>query len=65
MTSRMLPVTPGLAGERADAGLAKLLGLSRSAAAEMLAGGLVLQNGKLIGKSDRLIEDAWLDVTLP
>jgi len=61
----MLPVTPGLAGERADAGLAKLLGLSRSAAAEMLAGGLVLQNGKLIGKSDRLIEDAWLDVTLP
>jgi len=61
----MLPVTQGLAGERADAGLAKLLGLSRSAAAEMLAGGLVLQNGKQIGKSDRLIEDAWLDVTLP
>jgi len=61
----MLPVTPGLAGERADAGLAKLLGLSRSAAAEILNSGLVLQNGKAIGKSDRLMEDAWLDVTLP
>lgn len=65
MTSRMLPVTPGLVGERADAGIAKLLGMSRSAVAELIAEGLVSQNGKTIGKSDRLIADAWLDVTLP
>lgn len=60
-----LPVPDGLAGERADAGLAKLMGLSRSAAAELLADGLVLQNSKLIGKSDRLIEGAILEVSMP
>jgi 23S rRNA pseudouridine1911/1915/1917 synthase len=61
----LLPVTPGLAGERADAGLAKLLGMSRSAVADLLTDGLVVQNGKVISKSDRLIEDALLEVTLP
>jgi 23S rRNA pseudouridine1911/1915/1917 synthase len=61
----MLPVTPGLAGQRADAGLAKLLGMSRNAVADLLTEGCVYQNGKLLGKSDRLIEDALLEVTLP
>jgi len=65
MTARMLPVTPGLAGQRADAGLAKLLGMSRNAVADLLTDGCVYQNGKLLGKSDRLIEDALLEVTLP
>lgn len=60
-----LPVPSGLAGERADAGLAKLMGLSRSAAAEILSAGNVLQNGKAIDKSDRLIDGAVLEVTLP
>lgn len=55
----------GLAGERADAGLAKLMGLSRSAAAEILSAGSVLQNGKAIDKSDRLVDGAVLEVTLP
>jgi 23S rRNA pseudouridine1911/1915/1917 synthase len=65
LTAKLLPVTPGLAGERADAGLAKLLGMSRSAVADLLTDGLVVQNGKVISKSDRLIEDALLEVTLP
>lgn len=60
-----LPVPDGLAGERADAGLAKLMGLSRSAAAEILTAGSVLQNGKPLGKADRLIDGAVLEVTLP
>jgi 23S rRNA pseudouridine1911/1915/1917 synthase len=60
-----LPVPSGLAGERADAGLAKLMGLSRSAGAEILSAGSVLQNGKAIDKSDRLIDGAVLEVTLP
>jgi 23S rRNA pseudouridine1911/1915/1917 synthase len=60
-----LPVPSGLAGERADAGLAKLMGLSRSAAAEILSLGSVLQNGRIIDKSDRLIDGATLEVTLP
>ncbi|MFM2030688.1 MAG: hypothetical protein RI927_308 [Actinomycetota bacterium] len=62
---KLLPVPGGLAGERADAGLAKLMGLSRSAAAELLSDGLVLQNSKVIGKSDRLIDGAVLEVSMP
>jgi len=63
--SRYLPVPPGIAGERADAGIAKLLGLSRAAAADLLTKDCVHQNGKLIGKSDKLIVDAMLDIQIP
>ena len=63
--TRMLPVPDGLAGERVDAGLAKLLGLSRSICADMISDGLVSQNGKIVSKSDRLMPDAYLEVTLP
>lgn len=62
---KLLPVPDALAGERADAGLARLMGLSRSVAADLLAEGNVQQNGKLIGKSDRLINGALLEVTFP
>ena len=63
--SRVLLVPPGIAGERADAGLAKLLGLSRAAAADLLLQGLATQNGKVLGKSDKLVADAMLDITVP
>lgn len=63
--SRLLPVPDGLAGERVDAGLAKLLGLSRSVCADMITEGLVSQNGKVVSKSDRLMHEAYLEVTLP
>ena len=63
--TKFLPVPDGLVGGRADAGLAKLLGMSRSACSDLLALGLVLQNGKLIGKSDLLVADAILEVGLP
>jgi 23S rRNA pseudouridine1911/1915/1917 synthase len=63
--SRLLPVPEGLAGERVDAGLAKLLGLSRSVCADMITDGLVSQNGRVVAKSDRLMPDAYLEVTLP
>jgi 23S rRNA pseudouridine1911/1915/1917 synthase len=62
---KQLPVPGGLAGERADAGIAKLLGISRSVAADLLSAGHVQQNGGTIQKSDRLIEDAFLEITLP
>ncbi|MEY2946558.1 MAG: hypothetical protein RL243_1342 [Actinomycetota bacterium] len=65
MSSRLLPVTEGLAGQRADAGLSKLLGMSRNAVADLLNDGYVLQNGKPLGKSDKLIVDSILEVTLP
>ncbi|WP_334144748.1 pseudouridine synthase, partial [Corynebacterium nuruki] len=63
--SRMMPVPPGLAGMRVDAGLSKLLGLSRTVVAELAAAGDINQDGTPVGKSDRLTEGAWLDVTLP
>jgi 23S rRNA pseudouridine1911/1915/1917 synthase len=63
--SRLLPVPEGLAGERVDAGLAKLLGLSRSVCADMITDGLVSQNGKVVSKSDRLMPEAFLEVVLP
>ena len=61
--SRSLPVPDGLAGLRVDAGLAKLLGFSRTLAAEVAESGGVVLDGVLVGKADKLIAGAWLEVT--
>ena len=63
--TRVLPVPDGLAGERVDAGLARLLGLSRSSVATLAEAGQVLVDGHPAGKSDRLTAGAWLEVRLP
>ena len=63
--SRHLMVPEGLDGMRVDAALAKLLGISRTVAAELAQAGDVLVDGAVVGKSDRLAADTWLDVTLP
>jgi len=61
--SRSLPVPDGLAGERADAAIARLLGFSRTFAAEVIdAGGAVL-DGATLAKSDRLSAGGWLEVS--
>ncbi len=65
MSSRLLPVPDGLDGMRVDAGLARLLGMSRTAAAELVESGAVQLDGRVVGKSDRLRAEALLDVTLP
>ena len=62
---RMMPVPDGLAGMRVDAGLSKLLGLSRTAVAELAEAGDVQQDMRTVGKSDRLVDGGWLDITLP
>ncbi|WP_207457845.1 RluA family pseudouridine synthase [Herbiconiux sp. SYSU D00978] len=62
MEVRSLPVPDGLAGERVDAALAKLLGFSRTFAAEVAAEGGVTADGVVLGKSDRLVAGAWLEV---
>ena len=62
---RLVQVPEGLSGTRADAGISKLLGMSRSAVATMLESGLVEQNDSVIGKSDSLVSDAWLRITMP
>ncbi|HEY8912693.1 RluA family pseudouridine synthase [Lacisediminihabitans sp.] len=63
METRSLPVPDGLAGERTDAALAKLLGFSRSFAAEVAESGGVTADGVVLGKSDRLQAGSWLEVT--
>jgi 23S rRNA pseudouridine1911/1915/1917 synthase len=60
---RSLPVPDGLAGERVDAALAKLLGFSRTFAAEVASSGGVEVDGRTVGKSDRLEAGAWLEVS--
>lgn len=65
MTTRSMPVPEGLAGMRVDAGLARLLGLSRTAAATLAEDGGVDLDGAVVGKSDRLVAGAWLEVRLP
>jgi 23S rRNA pseudouridine1911/1915/1917 synthase len=62
---RSLPVPDGLAGERLDVGLSRLLGLSRTAAADLAERGDVAVDGRVAGKSDRLAAGAWLEVVLP
>jgi len=62
---RLIQVPEGLSGLRADAGIAKLLGLSRSSVADMIEAGLVLQDDLVIGKSASLVENAWLKISLP
>lgn len=62
MERRSLPVPDGLAGERADAGLAKLLGFSRTFAAEVIEAGGATLDASPLGKSDRLTAGGWLEV---
>jgi 23S rRNA pseudouridine1911/1915/1917 synthase len=61
--SRSLPVPEGLAGERVDAAIAKLLGFSRTFAAEVIEAGGVQLDGKILAKSDRLAAGGWLEVS--
>ena len=63
MESRSIPIPDGLDGSRVDAGLAKLLGFSRSFAAEIAEAGGVTVDGREAGKSDRLTAGSWLEVS--
>jgi 23S rRNA pseudouridine1911/1915/1917 synthase len=62
---RSLPVPDGLDGMRVDAGLAKLLGLSRTVVAAIAEAGDVVIDGRPAAKSDRLVAGSMLEVTLP
>ena len=55
----------GLDGERLDAALARMFGLSRSKAVELIADGMVLVGGRAAAKSERVLAGDWLSVTLP
>jgi 23S rRNA pseudouridine1911/1915/1917 synthase len=60
---RSLPVPDGLDGTRVDAAVSKLLGFSRSFAAEVAAAGGVSLDGRVLDKSDRLSSGGWLEIS--
>ncbi len=62
---RELAVPDGLDGERLDAAMAQMFGLSRSRAAELIGDGMVLLGGRTAAKSDRVLAGDPLQVTLP
>ncbi|MET0673486.1 MAG: RluA family pseudouridine synthase [Microbacterium pygmaeum] len=63
MPSRLLPVPEGLEGSRIDQALAKMLGFSRTFAAEVAEAGGVIVDGRPAGKSDRVTAGSILDIT--
>ena len=62
---RSLPVPEGLDGLRLDAALSRLFGLSRTAAVTVIEQGGASVDGRVRGKSDRVLAGAILDVELP
>jgi 23S rRNA pseudouridine1911/1915/1917 synthase len=58
-------VPDGLAGERLDAALSRLFGVSRTKAAELIESGLVQVDGAPAPKSSRVTAGVMLDVELP
>ena len=62
---RLVYVPEGLDGERLDAAIARMFGVSRTGAAELIGDGKVLIDGKPTMKSDRVTTGAELSVTLP
>jgi 23S rRNA pseudouridine1911/1915/1917 synthase len=63
--ARTLVVPEGLAGERLDAALSRLFGMSRTKAAELIEAGRVTLDGSPAAKSARVTAGVLLDVELP
>ena len=62
---RSLPVPDGLDGLRVDVAVARMFGLSRTAAADLADAGAVVLGGRPARKSDRVGGGVWLEVSLP
>jgi 23S rRNA pseudouridine1911/1915/1917 synthase len=62
---RVLQVPEGLAGERVDSALARLLGLSRTRASELVSEGHVMLDGQAPAKSDRVTPGSILEASIP
>ena len=60
--ARVLFVPEGLEGERVDAAVARMLGLSRSKIADLILRGLVQVDGAVVAKSERVTAGAVLEV---
>ncbi|NRQ50984.1 RluA family pseudouridine synthase [Aeromicrobium stalagmiti] len=62
---KVIQVPEGLAGERVDSALARLLGLSRTRASELVADGHVTLDGAAPAKSDRVVPGSILEASIP
>jgi 23S rRNA pseudouridine1911/1915/1917 synthase len=62
---RVVTIPDGLSGERVDAAMARMFGLSRTRSAALIADGLVHLDGERVGKSDRVVSGSVLEATLP
>jgi len=60
-----VPIPEGLEGERIDAALARLFGLSRTRAADLIGQGAVLIDGEPPLKSERVTAGSIVDLDLP
>ena len=65
MSLRLLPVPDGCNGDRVDAALARMTGLSRSRVGELCEAGDVRRNGEVLAKSARLHAGDLLEVDMP
>jgi len=63
--TRALPVPDGLVGERVDAALSRMLGLSRTTVADLADAGGVRVDGRVLAKGEKLRAGGWLEVDLP
>ena len=61
---KVMLVPEGLDDERVDAAMARLMGLSRQRAADLIGRGLVRLDGREVAKSDRVRAGAMLEVEL-
>lgn len=62
---RYLPVPDGLVGQRADAALARLLGMSRARVGKLIDANHILIDGQVAKGASKLLAGQMLDVTIP
>ncbi|HET7433020.1 MAG TPA: RluA family pseudouridine synthase [Nocardioides sp.] len=62
---RSLTVPESLDGERVDAAMARMFGLSRTRAADLISRDLVRLDGAAVSKSERVLPGAVLEVEIP
>lgn len=62
---RTLSVPEGVAGERIDSALTRVLGLSRTAIVRMLEDGDITSSGSQLSKSDRVFAGQVIEVLMP
>ncbi len=63
--TRFVQLPEGLIGQRADSAIAKLLGISRTKASELIDDNRVMVAGRTVDKSDLLTQDLMVEISLP